>query len=81
MEEDRTSKQDEFNVSLQPEATCTVDAKALEENGGDLDFPFSAETQVSSLSELGKRAFNIHQRKNHKNNVFSGSSSFWGNNC
>lgn len=52
MEEDRTTNQDEFNVSLQPEATCTVDAKALEENGGDLDFPFSAETQVSSLSEL-----------------------------
>lgn len=55
MEVGETNSHDGLNeVSLQPETTCTVDAKALEENGGDLGFPstFSPEPQVASLAEI-----------------------------
>ena len=60
MEVGETNSQDGLNeVSLQHETACTVDAKALEENGGDLGFAstFSPETPVASLAELGKKAF------------------------
>ncbi|KAJ7379345.1 hypothetical protein OS493_016579 [Desmophyllum pertusum] len=55
MEVDESNGQDELNeVSLQQEAPCTIDAKALEENGGHLSFAstFSADGQVPSLAEL-----------------------------
>lgn len=57
MEVDGTDGQDELNeVSLQHEAACTVDAKALEENGGDLAFTstFSPDGPVPALAELCK---------------------------
>ena len=61
MEVGETNSQDGLNeVSLQHEATtCTIDAKALEENGGDLGFEstFSPETQVASLAEMGEKVF------------------------
>ena len=59
MEESTTISQDGLNeVSLQSETTtCTVDTKTLEENGGDLAFGFSSETQNTSLVELGKKYF------------------------
>lgn len=59
MEVGETNSQDGLNeVSLQHETTCTIDAKALEENGGDLGFEstFSPETQVASLAEIGEKA-------------------------
>ena len=62
MEVDESNGQDELNeVSLQQEAPCTVDAKALEENGGHLSFAstFSADGQVPSLAELCKLDFNL----------------------
>lgn len=55
MEEEETNSQDGLNeVTLQHETTSTVDAKALEENGGDLGFAstFSPENQAASLSEI-----------------------------
>lgn len=55
MEVDGTNTQDELSgVSLQHEAACTVDAKALEENGGDLAFTptFSPDGPVTTLAEL-----------------------------
>lgn len=57
MEESTTTiSQDGLNeVSLQSETACTVDTKTLEENGGDLAFGFSPETQNTSLVELGKK--------------------------
>lgn len=51
MEVGETNSHDGLNdVSLQQETACTVESKALEENGGDLAFPstFSPETQVDS---------------------------------
>ena len=58
MEVSETNSHDGLNdVSLQQETACTVESKALEENGGDLAFPstFSPETQVGSqLAALGK---------------------------
>lgn len=58
MEVSETNSHDGLNdVSLQQETSCTVESKALEENGGDLAFPstFSPETQVGSqLAALGK---------------------------
>ena len=62
MEVGETNSQDGLNeVSLQHETGCTVDAKALEENGGDLGFAstFPPENPVSSLAELGTKAFKI----------------------
>ena len=58
MEEEETNSQDGLNeVTLQHETTSTVDAKALEENGGDLGFAstFSPENQAASLSEIGRK--------------------------
>lgn len=59
MEVGETNSHDGLNeVSLQHETTCTVDAKALEQNGGeDLGFAstFSPETQVAALAELGEK--------------------------
>lgn len=55
MEVSEANSHDGLNdVSLQQETACTVESKALEENGGDLAFPstFSPETQVGS--QLGK---------------------------
>lgn len=55
MEVGGTNGQNELSgVSLQHEATCTVDAKALEENGGDLAFAstFSPDGPVTALAEL-----------------------------
>ena len=57
MEVDGTNTQDELSgVSLQHEVACTVDAKALEENGGDLAFTptFSPDGPVTTLAELCK---------------------------
>ena len=60
MEVGETNSQVGLNeVSLQHETACTVDAKALEENGGDLGFAstFSPENPVASLAEIGTKAF------------------------
>ncbi|XP_020606788.1 cyclin-D-binding Myb-like transcription factor 1 [Orbicella faveolata] len=55
MEVDGTNGHGELNeVSLQRESPCTVDPKALDENGGDLSFTstFSPDGQVAALAEL-----------------------------
>lgn len=57
MEVGETNDHGELNeVSLQHETQCTVDPKALEENGGDLSFgaTFSPDGQVTALAELCK---------------------------
>jgi len=57
MEVDGTNGHGELNeVSLQRESPCTVDPKALDENGGDLSFAstFSPDGQVAALAELCK---------------------------
>lgn len=57
MEVDGTNGHGELNeVSLQRESPCTVDPKALDENGGDLSFTstFSPDGQVAALAELCK---------------------------
>lgn len=62
MEVDGTNGHGELNeVSLQRESPCTVDPKALEENGGDLGFAstFSPDGQVAALAELCKLEFYI----------------------
>lgn len=60
MEVDGTNDHGDLNeVSLQHEPPCTVDPKALEENGGDLAFAptFSPDGQVPALAELCKLDF------------------------